>query len=89
MDTINKIKDLNNINNGLETLAGEIEEKINTIDDIFCEYSNDTCLDEASHNERVFQSQFNCFVINSEALRNSINEIQNNIDKVIKEMELA
>ena len=89
MDTINKIENLKNINNGLGFLTDEIKEKINTIDDTFSKYSNSNCDDKKSHNERILQSQFNCFVINSKALRDSIDEIQNNINKVIKEMELV
>ena len=85
MNKTNKLNTLNNINNGLKTLANEFEEKINTIDDIFCEYSNSDCDDEKSHNERCFESQFNSLFLNSKVLIESINENQRGIDKVIKE----
>ena len=90
MDTTNKtnkINYLNNINNGLGDLTGEIEKRIDTIDESFIKYSNSNCGDEKSHNQRVLQSQFNIFVINSKLLRDSINEIQNNVNQVIGEIE--
>jgi len=92
MNTTNKtnnINHLNNVHNWLGDLTGEIEKGINTIDEDFIKYSNGNCDDEKSHNERVLQSQFNIFIINSEALRDSINEIQSNIIEVIGEIESA
>ena len=90
MDTTNKtnkINYLNNIHNGLGDLTGEIERGIDTIDESFIKYSSSNCDDEKSHNERILQSQFNIFIINSKALRDSINKIQNNINQVIGEIE--
>ena len=85
MDNSKKLEILNNINNGLKTLANEFEEKINAIDNLFCEYTNSNCDNEKSWNERLFESQFNSLFFNSKALIDSINENQRGIDKVIKE----
>ena len=85
MDNSKKLNTLNNINNGLKVLADEFEEKINAIDNLFCEYTNSNCDNEKSWNERLFESQFNSLFLNSKALIDSINENQRGIDKVIKE----
>jgi len=85
MNKTNKLDTLNNINNGLKVLADEFEEKINAIDNLFCEYTNSNCDNEKSWNERLFESQFNSLFLNSKALIDSINENQRGIDKVIKE----
>jgi len=88
MDNSKKLDTLNNINNGLKTLANEFEEKINTIDDLFSEYSNSNCNNKKSHNERCFESQFNSLFLNSKTLIENINENQRGIDEVIKDTEI-
>ena len=89
MNKTNKLDTLNNINNGLKVLADEFEEKINAIDNLFCEYTNSNCDNEKSWNERLFESQFNSLFLNSKALIESINENQCGIDEVIKKFELG
>ena len=83
----NNINYLNNVYNWLGDLTGEIERGIDTIDEDFMKYSNSNCDDGKSHNERILESQFDILIINSKALRDSINKILNNINQVIGEIE--
>lgn len=80
MSTETNLKRLNTVSNELGSLVEEIEIRIESIDELFCQYSNSSSMDEKSHNERVFESQFNSFILNSKALRDSIYDIRNSIN---------
>ena len=76
MKNIENLDNLNNINNELGFLAKEIEERIESIDELFIQQGYNV---KQSHEDRLRNSQWNSVYLNSRRLRNKINEIQNSI----------
>ena len=82
MKNIENLNDLNNINNELGLLAKEIEQRIETIDELFIKYEYNNNVKQ-SHEDRLRQSQWNCLYINSKRSIDSIQEIQKAVNPII------